>query len=98
MPALVRLALSPPTYGYDWFGDQLLALLSYKNADNAFLRFCDARQRCAVAALLEYLMIIGADREDRLCDINEISRACELWAPAPRNFRVLEMAKNDPWR
>ncbi len=80
MPALVRLSLSPPTYGYDWFGDQLLFHLSYNDADNGFLRFCDARQRRAVAALLEYLMIVGADREDRLSDLDEFSHAREFWS------------------
>lgn len=55
MPALARLALSPPTHAYGWYGETLGIHLSFSQGRNRLHDYCNAGQRKAVSTLLKYL-------------------------------------------
>ena len=80
MPALARLALSAPTREYGWYGDLLFMNLSGGGPGNPLLKFCNAKQRNAVACLLQKMMEVGEHCEERLTDIKEIAQAKDLWS------------------
>jgi hypothetical protein len=81
-PALARLALAPPDYGYGWYADQLLFHLCYGFAENAFFRFCTPSQRAAVTGLLAHIIESRADLVELYGSTDEILRCHELWDPS----------------
>ena len=78
-PKLARLAISPPTYQYGWYGDQLLFHLTHGGTDNCLLQFCNSRQRRAVGHLLAHLEENPAGQEERLSSDDELVQARDLW-------------------
>jgi hypothetical protein len=78
-PALARLALAEPTYGYGWYGDTLHIHLSSSGPDDAFLKFCSPKQRQAVAALLQHLDITRAHLDERSTTHEEFESAWQRW-------------------
>ncbi|WP_266156908.1 hypothetical protein [Dyella silvatica] len=79
MPSLARLAFAEPTYGYGWYGDQLLFHLYSGGLHNTLYQYCNAEQRAAIAVL------IGAMLESNFANIestssgDEFLRAHEIW-------------------
>ena len=82
IPTLARFALSPPTYDFGWYGDQLLFHLFYNGAENELLKFCSSEQRRAVAGLLAHFIQTGAFEHERLTSDEEVQHTYELWANA----------------
>jgi hypothetical protein len=80
MPALVRLALAPPTDQHGWYGDQLLFHLFSHAAENKFYKFCSEQQRRAVAMLLEHFVSMRTVVVDSLSGEDEFVRARKLWS------------------
>ena len=80
MPALARLALAPCSYGYDWYGDQLLFALSSGFSDNAVFLYSNRIQRKAVARLLGHLIESRSVLIDNTRSADEFLRAHTLWA------------------
>jgi len=79
-PALARLALSPPVYGYGWYADQLLFHLYSGFRDNEFFRYCNPQQRAAVATFLSHIIESRAALVDELTSCDEFLRCYELWS------------------
>lgn len=82
MPTLARFALDPPTHQHGWYGDQLLFHLYADGADNALIKYCNAEQRTAVAALLAHFVETRASSIEALAREDELLRAYEFWAGA----------------
>ena len=81
-PKLARLAISPPTDQYGWYGDQLLFHLTYGGTDNRFLQFCNAQQRRAVGQLLRHLQDSPSGRKEWFSSDDELVQARALWCAA----------------
>jgi len=79
LPALARLALAPPSPDYGWYADQLLFHLYSGFKDNAYYRHCSAKERAAVAHLLEHLIETRAALIDEYVASDEFLRCHELW-------------------
>ena len=72
MPTLAKFAMDPPSSQHGWYGDQLLVHLYADGAQNAFIQYCNAEQRRAVAALLAHFV------ETRASDFAALTREDEL--------------------
>ena len=78
-PTLARLAMSPPTYKYGWYGDLLLIHLTYQNTENRLLRFCDPQQRRAVGHMLRHLEEHFWDTRTSITSNEDFAEARALW-------------------
>jgi len=54
-PALARLALDPPSYGYGWYMEQLLFHLTYEGESNRRMVAAEPRHKQAVLHLLTHV-------------------------------------------
>jgi hypothetical protein len=81
-PALVRLALAPPSDTYGWYADQLLFHLCSGFRDNKIFRYCTAPQRAAVANFLGHLIESRAALVGDLVCCDDFLRCHELWSEA----------------
>ena len=81
-PALARLALAEPTYGYGWYGEQLLFHLSYGFRDNRFYVYCSPAQRRVIARFLAHLIETRADMIEEDASTDDFLRCHELWEEA----------------
>jgi hypothetical protein len=77
MPALARLALSEPTYGFGRYGDTLLIHLESRHD---FFQFCNREQRAAVSSLLRHLGTLFPDCEWRLAEPEEFFECAHSWS------------------
>lgn len=82
MPTLARLALAPAREPYGWYGEQLLFHLYGDGADNAFVAYCNAEQRRAVAGLLAHFVATQAVLVDSLDLQDALLRAHGFWSNA----------------
>ena len=78
-PTLARFAVSPPTYGYGWYAEQLLFHLYSGHIYNAFYSFCDPVQRRAVAGLLAHLIESYPSGQTASQTEDELVRAHSMW-------------------
>lgn len=79
LPALMRLSLAEPPYGFGWYLPLLLFKLTYDGAQSRHLQFCSRQQRRAVAAFLKY---VAESRRERVIEegcTDELLRAIGLW-------------------
>jgi hypothetical protein len=81
-PALARLALADPPYGFGWYGEQLLFHLYSGFRENSFFRFCSAAQRSAVARFLEHIIETRTEAIDEGASDHDFLRCHELWSDA----------------
>jgi hypothetical protein len=79
MPTLARLALAEPTYNFGWYGDQLIFHLYSGAKHNSFLKFCNAKQRKAVAALFAHVVETRTGLIERTANDDDFLRAHEVW-------------------
>jgi len=82
LPTLAKFALDPPSSQHGWYGDQLLFHLYADGAENEFIRYCNAAQRRAVAALLAHFVDTRASDFEALTREDELLRANEFWSSA----------------
>lgn len=82
LPALVRLALAPPSREYGWYADQLLFHLSSGGAWNQLYCYCTSEQRRAVAALLAHLVKTRTEAFDGFPEEDRLLQAYALWSAA----------------
>lgn len=80
MPSLARLALAEPTYGYGWYGDQLLFHLYSGAADNTLFKYCNAEQRAAIAMLIHVMIMSHVADIESTSSEDEFLRAYEIWS------------------
>lgn len=78
-PALARLALAEPTYGYGWYGNQLLFHLYYGFKENKLFKYCNENQRGAVAQLLSHIIETRVTLVEEYEATDEFLRCYELW-------------------
>lgn len=87
-PALARLALEEPTCDYGWYANQLLFHLYSGLKENKFYKFCNEKQRVAVAYLLAHIIESRSSLVEEYAATDEFLRCHELWATAnPRGGR-----------
>lgn len=80
MPSLARLAFAEPTYGYGWYGDQLLFHLYSGGLDNKLYRYCNAKQREAIAVLIGAMIECNSADIESSASEDEFLRAHEIWS------------------
>jgi len=80
MPALARLALSPATYEWGWYGDQLMFHLYSGARYNSFFTYCSPDQRSAVAGLISHFICTRTSDPLRTTADEELIRAHEIWS------------------
>ena len=78
-PVLARFALGRDGYGDGAYAEQLLFHLYTGHIHNAFLAFCDASQRQAVAGLLAHLIECFPSERAGLQTDDELKRAHSVW-------------------
>jgi len=81
-PALARLALAEPTRDFGWYANQLLFHLYSGFKENNFYKFCNGRQRVAVANLLAHIIESRAALVEEYAATDEFLRCHELWTTA----------------
>ena len=81
-PKLARLALAVPANPWDWYAQQLLFHLSYKSDQNAFLLYCNPKQRAAVAGLLAHIIETRAALLQEGQFAKEFTSCLALWQGA----------------
>lgn len=79
-PALARLALAEPQYGFGWYGEQLLFHLYSGFAENSFFRYCNPAQRSAVARFLAHIIETRTQLIDEGACTDDFLRCHELWS------------------
>lgn len=78
-PALARLALAEPVYGYGWYFEQLLFHLIYEGSSNRRLVAATPRQRDAVVLLLRHVQATRPTLvTEHLCE-RELEQALGTW-------------------
>jgi len=80
-PALTRLALDPPEYGYDWYAELLLMHLTLGEAFEKFYNYCSVEQKAAVAEFINHIIITRVELIEKHNCRNDFARAFELWQP-----------------
>ena len=76
MPALARLALSEPTYGFGRYGDTLRIQLEGRDD---FFQFCNREQRMAVSNLLCHLGTLFLECEWRMAEPEQFFESAHSW-------------------
>jgi hypothetical protein len=80
MPALARLALSPPDETWGWYGGHLVFHLCLDGPRNVRWVHSTPGQRRAVAALLEHMIEARADLVDESYRVDMFFAALEIWS------------------
>jgi hypothetical protein len=80
LPALGRLALSPPHPMWGWYGEHLVFHLAWNGAGNDRWRFCSEQQRRAVARLVEHMLTTRSELVDESYRAHLFFQAHEIWS------------------
>lgn len=78
-PTLARLALAEPTYNFGWYASHLLFHLYSGFKENSFYKFCNKKQREAVAQLIAHIIESRTNLVDEYAATDELLRCHELW-------------------
>lgn len=79
-PALARLALSEPAYGYGWYGTVFLFHLVGDGHRNRRFMACTPEQRRIVVQFLKHLVETRAAVVDEHCSADDLVQALEIWS------------------
>jgi hypothetical protein len=81
-PTLARLALAEPTYDFGWYSNQLLFHLYSGFKENNFYKFCNEKQRVAVADLLAHIIESRSGLVEKYAATDDFLICHELWTTA----------------
>ena len=80
LPALARLTLAEPTFGYPWYGDQFFWHLIMDGPANTRVLACTPEQRKAVAMFLQHLLETRAAQIDESLLGDDALRSFRIWS------------------
>jgi len=78
-PALARLALDAPSYGYGWYLEQLLFHLTYEGTSNRRMVAAEPQHKRAVCQLLEHVLETRAALVEEYGCQDELNLALAIW-------------------